>query len=173
MKTLDGVLDGIDYHQFYLLAEADVGTFPSYADDEVIKPHGLIASSGHGVCVTAGITMGPIFLTVELVDGPPDAVDDRRQWTAVSELSFEAANEHAWLFTFDGPTVAPYLEPFALQTGPGWYRIRAHAWDRELDFDGCVDTPREYHLLQIWPATAAPATHQRIDNQWSTQPPMP
>lgn len=69
----------------------------------------------------------------------------------------------------EGPE--PPFDSFQLATGTGWYRVRAHAVGRSLDFDVVVtENPREEHLLQLWRTDGfAPARHHRIDDQWANQ----
>lgn len=171
MASLSGVLDGIDYHQFYLMADDDDQVFPEFATDAEIAPHGLIATTGHGVCIATGIAMGAVNLTIELLAAEPAEIDQRQPWTAVSETSFEATGTEAWIQVFMPPPAMPFDDLLVLQGGTGWYRVRAHAFGRELDYDAVViDQPREHHLLQLWRAAGPePVRHHRIDDQWAGQ----
>jgi hypothetical protein len=114
--------------------------------------------------------MGQVNLTIEVLDEAPDRIDDRRQWEAVSEVSFEAISSTARIVVMDEAPEPPF-ESFLLAPGVGWYRARAHAVGRSLDFDGVVsENPREAHLLQLWRTDGfAPAQHHRIDDQWANQ----
>lgn len=51
MESHSGVLDGIDYHLFFLVADDDDQVTPEFATDLEIAPHGLIATSGHAICI--------------------------------------------------------------------------------------------------------------------------
>lgn len=114
--------------------------------------------------------MGQVNLTIEVLDQAPDRIDDRRQWEAVSEISFEAISGTARIVVTDEAR-EPLFESFLLAPGVGWYRARAHAVGRSLDFDGVVsENPREAHLLQLWRTDGfQPAQHHRIDDQWANQ----
>lgn len=171
MERIDGVLDGVDYHLLYLVADDDPWCgFPegSFRDD--IDPHTLVVPMDHSVCVFTGIAMGQVNLTIEVLEGAPDRIDDHRQWEAVSEVSFEAISSTARIVLLaEGPE--PPFESFLLGPGVGWYRARAHAVGRSLDFDVVVsENPREAHLLQLWRTDGfQPAQHHRIDDRWANQ----
>jgi hypothetical protein len=114
--------------------------------------------------------MGQVNLTIEVVDEAPDRIDDRRQWEAVSEVSFEAISSTARIVVMDEAPEPPF-ESFLLAPGDGWYRARAHAVGRSLDFDAVVsEDPRETHLLQLWRTDGfQPAQHHRVDDRWARQ----
>ena len=169
MQRIDGVLDGIDYHQFYLLANDDPD-IPEGAFEDEISPHTLIVPTGSALCVTTGIAMGVLKLTIELLDSPPQSIDDREPWEAISEVSFEAESQDARVRLLMDWTLAPF-DAFRLSQGTGWYRARGHAIGRSLDFDIVVrENPREAHLIQLWRAEGfEPARHHRVDNRWANQ----
>lgn len=170
MERIDGVLDGVDYHQLYLVADDDLDGFPEGSFEDEIDPHTLAVPMDHSVCVLTGIAMGQVNLTIEVLDEAPDRIDDRRQWEAVSEVSFEAISSTARIVVMD-EAPEPLFESFLLAPGVGWYRARAHAVGRSLDFDAVVsENPREAHLLQLWRTDGfGPAQHHRIDDQWANQ----
>lgn len=170
MNRVAGVLDGVDYHQFYLVADDDPDVWPEGAFEDDISPHTLIVPTGQAVCVSTGIAMGMINLTIELLDRAPMAIDDRQPWEAVTEVSFDAGTAGARLHLLMGAPEPP-LDAFDLPHGAGWYRVRGHAVGRSLDFDAVVDTdPRETHLLQLWRTEGfQPAQHHRVDDQWADQ----
>ncbi len=88
MQRIEGALSGIDYHQFYVMTE-DEDSDPEYPT--VRSNHDLIApTSGYGFCAFTGIAMGTVHLTIEILDLPPEAIDDTREWEAITELSFLA-----------------------------------------------------------------------------------
>ena len=170
MPRLGGVIDGVEYHTFYLVADEDLWGFPDGDFGDDISPHTLVVPMGNSVCVSTGIAMGQVNLTVEVLDAAPGAIDDRREWQAVSEVSFEARTSGARI-AFMAEVPEPPFDSFHLSTGTGWYRVRAHAVGRSLDFDAVVtENPREEHLLQLWRTDGfAPARHDRIDDQWANQ----
>jgi hypothetical protein len=151
VPRLESLLDGVDYHHFYLqvggLTEA-----PSYPMGG--PPNRLLATtdSGDAICVITGIAMGVIQLAIELLDTPPSGTDESQQWEAVAEVSLEATETTAAVALLMTDTDPPY-NSFDLPRGSGWYRIRGHAAGRSLDYDLVVtEDPREHHLLQLWPA---------------------
>jgi hypothetical protein len=170
MKQIAGVLDGVDYHQFYLVADDDPDPALEGAFEDEISPHTLVVPTANGVCVSTGIAMGVINLTIELLDAGPESIDDRAPWDAVSDVSFEAGSAQAGVRVLMDATDAPF-DNFALPLGPGWYRLRGHASGRSLDFDDVVsEDPRESHLLQLWRSQGfEPAQHHRVDDQWADQ----
>jgi len=170
MQRLGGVIDGVDYHTFYLVADEDLWGFPDGDFGDDISPHTLVVPMGNSVCVSTGIAMGQVNLTIEVLDIAPGAIDDRRLWEAVSEVSFEARTRGACIaFMAEGPE--PPFDSLELATGTGWYRVRAHAIGRSLDFDAVVtENPREEHLLQLWRTDGfQPARHHRVDDPWGRQ----
>jgi len=170
MERIDGVLDGVDYHQLYLVADEDLSGIPEGSFEDEIDPHTLAVPMDHCVCVITGIAMGQVNLTIEVLDEAPDRIDDRRPWEAVSEVSFEAISSTARIVLLDEGPESPF-ESFTLAPGIGWYRARAHAVGRSLDFDAVVsEDPREAHLLQLWHTDGfQPARHHRADDRWAGQ----
>jgi hypothetical protein len=168
MQRIEGVFEGVDYHQFYVMTE-DEDAYPEFPVGR--SSHDLIVpTSGHGFCVLTGIAMGSIHLAIEVLDLPPAAIDDTRGWEAITDISFFAEATAARVQALMEST-PPLFSAFTLPRAPGCYRVRAHAQGRSLDFDTVVsENLREYHLLQIWPTDRPeePIDH-RIDNQWEHQ----
>lgn len=168
MQRIEGALSGIDYHQFYVMTE-DEDSDPEYPT--VRSNHDLIApTSGYGFCAFTGIAMGTVHLTIEILDLPPEAIDDTREWEAITELSFLANATAARIQLLMDDTPPPF-KTFTLPQAHRPYRTRAHAQGRSLDFDAVVtENVREYHLLQIWPTDELEAPIKyRIDDQWEHQ----
>jgi len=168
MKRIEGLLDGVDYHQFYLQA-GDPTVYPSYPMGG--PPNTLLAvtDTGNAVCVTTGISMGVVQLAIEFLDGPPSGVDDSHEWEAVTELSFEATATTASVVLLMVDT-KPLFRSFELPLGSGGYRVRGHAVGRSLDFDVVVREPREHHLLQLWRVDQFDEPQViRADDPWDRQ----
>lgn len=172
MQRLDGVIDGVEYHTFYMVADENSWGFPEGDFGDDISPHTLVVPMSNSVCVSTGIAMGQVNLTVEVLDAAPEAIDARRDWEAVSEVSFEARTIGARIAFMAEAPESPF-DSFQLASGIGWYRLRAHAVGRSVEFDAVVtEDPREAHLLQLWRTDGfRPAQHFRIDNQWANQKP--
>jgi hypothetical protein len=150
MTRIEGLLEGVDYHQFFLEA-GDPTEYPSYPREG--PPNRLLAATdtGHAVCITTGIAMGVVQLAIEFLDGPPSGMDDSHEWEAVAEFSFEAGKtETTAVVVLLMADTKPPFRSFELPQGSGWYRMRGHATGRSLDFDVVVSEPQEHHLLQLW-----------------------
>lgn len=168
MRRIEGPLDGVDYHQFYLWAD-DPDGYPEYPRGG--SPNRLLAttSTGHAVCVSTGIAMGVVQLAIEFLDTPPDRVDDSQEWEAIAEVAFEATDAVAMIVVLMA-SASPPFRSFELPSGPGWYRVRGHAVGRSLDFDLAVRESREHHLIQLWPADGFEQPEEiRADDPWANQ----
>lgn len=177
MTRIEGPIDGVDYHQFYLCADA-TDTFPTYPAQPSHAARLLATVDNvHAVCVTTGIAMGTVVLAVDLLAVRPPDLDRTRGWEVVAEVSLEATRSRAnisFLQTYPAEVPAVF-DGFDLPAGPGWYRVRGHATGRALDFDAVVSARgpdqselREFHLLQLWPANG-PEDPARIrdDDPWA------
>lgn len=147
MPRIEGLLYGVNYHQFYLQA-GDPSEYPSYPMQGPSNRLLATTGTGHAVCVSTGIAMGVVQLAIEFLDDPPSRMDDSHEWEAVTELSLEATQTTASVVLPMADTNPPFR---SLELpGAGWYRIRGHALGRSLDFDAAVSKPREHHLLRLW-----------------------
>ncbi|HEY8621015.1 MAG TPA: hypothetical protein VIM01_13180 [Dermatophilaceae bacterium] len=168
MTRIEGLLEGVEYHQFYFQA-GDPTESPSYPREG--PPNRLLATTdtGHAVCVTTGIARGVVQLAIEFLDSPAAGMDDSYEWEAVAELSFEAAGTTAGVVVLMAYTNPPFRS-FELPLGPGWYRMRGHVIGRSLDFDVVVREPREHHMLQLWRVNQFDdAQVIRADDPWERQ----
>lgn len=179
MTRIVGPIDGVDYHQFFLYVDAS-DSFPEYPVTGSY-PGRLLATvdNTHAVCVQTGIAAGSVVLAVELLENAPVGLDATRDWEVIAEVSFEATRSWGSIYFLQSLSaeVPPEFENFAFAAGSGWYRVRGHAVGRALDFDvfvgrGDPDScePREFHLLQIWPAERhEDAVRIRDDDPWANQ----
>jgi hypothetical protein len=128
------------------------------------------------VRVLTGVAMGPVHVTVEPLQVPRGIEPG---WQDVVEVSLEAGREPVVVAgPFEGD---PPPELRLDSVGPGWYRFRVHACDRDAEFDGVATRPRERYLLQSWPAgptePVALATGSRFATSWARtqqwEPPTP
>jgi len=168
VRRINGLLDGVDYHQFYLTAD-DPDEYPQYPAGG--PPNRLLATTDadESVCVSTGIAMGVIRMAIEFLDAPPAQVDDSREWEAIAEVSYEATATPAKVLLLMSSAEPPFRS-FELPSGPGWYRVRGHALGRALDFDLAVREAREHHLLQLWTTDGfADPTEIRADDPWANQ----
>ena len=67
MERIDGVLDGVDYHVFYLATDDDLWGVPEGSFRDEIDPHTPVVPMDHSVCVFTGIAMGQVHLTIEVL----------------------------------------------------------------------------------------------------------
>lgn len=179
VSRIEGPIVGVDYHQFYLYADAS-DAFPAYPVENHYPGRLLApANDAHALCIETGIAMGTVVLAVDLLDRPPADIDTGRDWEVVTEVSFEATAPSGSIFylqTYPAQVLPPF-DRFALPAGAGWYRVRGHAVGRALDFDGVISAnlpghsePREFHLLQLWPADGPrDAVRIRDDDPWAGQ----
>jgi hypothetical protein len=169
MTRIEGLVDGVDYHQFYLQL-GNPGQVPSYPMGG--PPNRLLATtdSGQAVCVTTGIARGVVGLTIEFLDGRPNGVDESPNWQTVEEINVQAATPFGSVQLLEALPQAPF-DAIELPFGSGQYRVRGCAVGRSLDFDVMVrGEPREHHLLQLWRVdTAAPPLIIRADDPWEHQ----
>lgn len=175
MNRIEGLLDGVDYHQFYFQADDPTVFLPAYPPGGPANRLLAATETGHAVCVSTGIAMGVVHLAIELLDSPPSGVDDSHDWEAIADVSMIAAVPTATIVLLMQRTKPPF-DGFELPSGASTYRIRGHATGRSLDFDVVVDgieqLPREHHLLQLWPVDRLePPTVRRADDPWARQGP--
>jgi len=173
MNRIEGLLDGVDYHQFYFQADDPTVFLPAYPPGGPANRLLAATETGHAVCVSTGIAMGVVHLAIELLDSPPSGVDDSHDWEAIADVSMIAAVPTATIVLLMQRTKPPF-DGFELPSGASTYRIRGHATGRSLDFDVVVDgieqLPREHHLLQLWPVDRLePPTVRRADDPWARQ----
>jgi len=106
---------------------------------------------------------------VEVVplDAAP-AADLDASWQDVAECSLHTDNGRIFLNSLMDGARGPNLA----STGPGTYRLRLAATDRD-ETEG--RRPRERHLLQVWPAPDAAPTPVRLTSEfaavWAAPPP--
>ena len=104
--------------------------------------------------ILTGIVMGPVRIGVDRREHAPG--DTAGGWEDVVEVSCRAVKTVA---VVTGPWAESPGVEFAINPpGPGWFRLRVHARNRDLEFDGVASGPHEEYLLVTWPADpAAPA----------------
>ncbi|MDV7355753.1 hypothetical protein R4282_22430 [Rhodococcus oxybenzonivorans] len=153
----------VDHHQF-LLSERDAEPLDPFAK-------GTVVEVGDGfVSFFAGITYGPVEVSVEVLDAAPTSTEVE-QWEAVEETSI-VADADIILSTLDG-NEAPTVPPIPA----GDYRVRVHARGRDVKAGLEVSEVVEHYLVQLWPnhSSSAPAsrdvrTLRKIDQVWPLQP---
>lgn len=115
---------------------------------------GLVGAASGLVIVITGTQFGNIALSVRIGEAAPTL--DIGPWDEVTEISLTtAAGSLGILSGGDGPAeLSGLTSPRAAD-----YRVRVHARGRDAGTsrDVVAGAPVEEHLVQIWPAPAAPA----------------
>ncbi|QKG24044.1 hypothetical protein ACTIVE_5687 [Actinomadura verrucosospora] len=151
----------IDYHQFFL-------TEPEQLDFVAEEVGDLISATGESVIVHTGIANGHVAVHVQVHDDEPPL--DEAGWEEIAEAAVQVEN---------GPLMvrclmedAPDLP--ALTSGPGDYRVRAHARGRGIAYDACVHRSQEVYLFQVWPAPYLPLhVLEHTDHEQQRPAPQP
>jgi uncharacterized protein YndB with AHSA1/START domain len=131
----------VSYSQYYVQGGPD-----QEVGDDLIP--GLLTDLGpQAVMVITGLQDGRITVTARALASPPPEVEPG--WDVVGETDLESPEGEISVVDWAGPA-HPELGPLAI-SGPGRYRLRVHARQR----DG---SSGEEHLLLMWPSTEpAPA----------------
>ncbi|GAA3215082.1 hypothetical protein ACFO1B_14285 [Dactylosporangium siamense] len=127
--------------RYWIAEEVPATASPDYSN-------GLINPFPGAAAVITGTDTGNVGLSMEFYDTAPPLVTDG--WDEVADFTIWAHDGILRIVeTVDRSDPYPLL---AFQ-GPGGYRIRLHARDRDTAFDLAVETPIEHHLIQVWPTT--------------------
>lgn len=98
------------------------------------------------VTITTGVARGSVRFYSEALALPPCSVE--AYWEDVVELSVRV--DQGPLAVEGGLDRGPSPERRLDGHGPGWYRLRVHAANRDLE-DGEATAPWERYLVQAWP----------------------
>jgi hypothetical protein len=124
---------------------------------------GLVGIAPGVAVVITGTQFGNVSIGVQAGESDPGL--DTGPWDEVVEVSVVSGpGGHGLCLTSggDGPDEFGQMTP----PGAGSYRVRVHARGRDIgaDLDVVEDEPVEEHLVQIWPAAAAPEViHKTTD----------
>ncbi|XVV10824.1 hypothetical protein ACQP2X_39190 [Actinoplanes sp. CA-131856] len=126
---------------------------------------GLAVAMSVGAMIYTGIDRGRVHVTVDLLDTAPEPVDTG-SWDDIVEISITAPHGRLQVHQLEyGPTDDVPNLPVLSQHGPGVYRLRAHARNRDEHYDAVWDEPTEQYLLTLWPAPAQPNLIIRATDQ--------
>lgn len=114
-----------------------------------------------GVHIFTGVWGGPVHLSLEILASAPSA-QPTAWWDDISEDSVVLRGDPL-VVTVPGTDADTTAELVTLSAGS--YRLRVHARGRDLDFDLIAEEPREWYLLQIWPAPPGPPTCLRAGSR--------
>jgi hypothetical protein len=104
-----------------------------------------------------------------LLDAEPPTIDARESWQTVAEASFKPGEPAVSVGVLMSDAPATFVD-MELPADTDWFRVRAHAAGRSINFDGVASQPDEHHLLQIWPASEySDPIDLREDDPWERQ----
>jgi hypothetical protein len=110
----------------------------------------LVAADEDGMYVLCGTHYGEVEVVVALAEEEPAELP--AGFGAVVDLSFRSGSGRMFVLTWEGMS-HPRQENLA-HAGPGWYRIRIAARDRERYGQPAPPQPEpERHQVTIWPTT--------------------
>lgn len=118
---------------------------------------GLVSGLAWGdeIAIMTGIVYGPLEVTVRVLPGPPDTLEDG--WEDITEVSVRAEDPELGVQVSDdgrpGITLGGEASP---ALGEEWHRLRVHARGRDIDYDLVADEPNEHYLLVFWPEPPSP-----------------
>ncbi|MEV6861535.1 hypothetical protein AB0M44_11095 [Streptosporangium subroseum] len=147
METVTIAL-GIDYSQAYLFDDTGEPNIPDHLSDNPVHPLGIINVRGGVALLTIGTHYGRVPFDVQVARSEP--APDLGAYEDIVEISFASevgsVSLHEW-----GDEEIHRLPP--LPAGPGWYRLRYHAYGLdEGHADFYEENASDRYLLQIWPA---------------------
>lgn len=141
-------------HSQYWIADGfgiDSLTLATYRSD-----NGLVEIVTENLAVIfTGTEAGSVDLRVQWHDGVPARGDDG-EWDEIVEFSLEFEDDEiGGISSLDD--AAGQFSSVPELAGAGWYRFRLHARGRDFAHEviTVTGTPREEHLLQVWPAPHA------------------
>ena len=119
--------------------------------------NGLVAVTGSGLMIRAGVDHGLISCELVVLAQAPDDVEPG--WEEIVEVSWRASEGGAALTAPDGTVTAGHGRRARTPPWPGDYRVRIHARGRDE-----LDAAFERHKIVVWAAPSAPElVHQRTD----------
>ncbi|MFJ5535378.1 hypothetical protein [Streptomyces sp. NPDC093261] len=121
-----------------------------------IAAPGVLRDPGDFAIVMTGTESGPVSVTVQ-ADAHEPGPADPDAWDEVVEVSLLLPGDKPAVVTdFDDDESSSL--PALTVLGPGPYRVRVHARGRDAGQEALMveDEPVEEHLIQVWPAPAAP-----------------
>ncbi|MGW2696108.1 hypothetical protein ACWC3Y_30610 [Streptomyces sp. NPDC001296] len=123
-----------------------------------IAAPGVLRDPGDFAIVMTGTETGPVSATVQAAAREPGPAN-LDAWDEVVEVSLMLPGENPAVVTDFDDDESSSLPAFTV-LGPGPYRVRVHARGRDAGQEALMvdDEPVEEHLIQVWPAPAAP-TH--------------
>jgi hypothetical protein len=152
----------VDHSQYWVIATGESGDDDSVSGDgdstaEIAR--GLADWQPGGVMITSAVGYGRVPIDLEFLDGPP--VEDVADWQDIVEFSLVTDQGELRLTPLGEEARGPNLA----RHGPGAYRLRLSATDR--DGDGTEPTT-ERQRLQVWAASQAPPRLLALTSTFAT-----
>lgn len=110
--------------------------------------NGLLRSLPVGALLYTGISVGSVRLAAEISDTKPD-YSEIADWDDVVEVSVRSEYGQLCVDSYEDGPVAGL--PILSSQGSGWYRVRAHARNRDQNYDSVNHDGAETYLLMSWP----------------------
>lgn len=115
--------------------------------------------------IETGVAGGPVTISVVHYDSEPEA--NTSDWEDVAELSILAETYPIIPGVEEGVGLDEPPPDARLDfLGPGWYRIRIHARNRDAAHDLIVESPVEDYLIEVWPAPPAQAMTLKVASEY-------
>ncbi|MET7944393.1 hypothetical protein [Streptomyces sp. NPDC005302] len=125
--------------------------------------NGLVAPMSQGALIVTGINTGFVEAAVTAQHSAPVAAP-AKTWDEIVEVSVRARGGNMRLESLDLGPVADALVLLP-PSASGWYRLRVHAYGRELLRDQTSMEPVEKYLLTIWPGSETSVTVVRASER--------
>lgn len=131
--------------------------------------NGLAVTAEHGAVILTSEYMGDVQVTVDARQERPAEADDPnglcdgRNWDDIVEISVTCVTGPMRVLPVEGDVDLPRLDT----RGPGGYRLRIHARNRDvpiLDDEGLESSTDEY-LIVSWPAPSGHSLSIRLTDQ--------
>ncbi|REF00296.1 hypothetical protein [Thermomonospora umbrina] len=144
----------VSYFQYLLhTQDADLTESPYAGGNGLI----WVDPAGEAAIIMTGTDTGPVTLTIDVTDQPPDA--DLDTWDDVVEASVTLTGDGIVIYAPADMEGGHEVELPASAEETRTYRLRAHARGRDQgraqQFTDIASSPPEEHLILLWPADEA------------------
>jgi hypothetical protein len=142
-------------------------SFPDVATWD--QSNGLAVTADHGAVILTSEYVGSVHVTVDPRDARPTEADDPygltdgQSWDEIVEISLTCEKGPLLIAPLDDTADLPRLDT----RGPGSYRLRVHARNRDVpayDADG-LEFSTDAYLIVSWPENPRPALPIRLTDQ--------
>lgn len=136
-------------HCQYYIAD-DGGSVPMPQDTDLIDLIFPGVGGSGGALVTTGTGWGPVEVTVQVLDAPPDPVGPSGEWEQSDEAALVALGEHVLVREPDGQDRG--LRRLEVEPGQTYHvRVRCRGRQAGREYGAEIpEAPAEAHLVQLW-----------------------